>query len=219
MQYSIVIPTYNSKRLHTVIEELHHFFKEKGAYEIIVVNDGGKIIEELQGVKLLSFKQNCGKNYALYEGFKEAKGEYIITLDDDGQHEVVEIQKLIDYKSHDIIIGKYTSENSLGSWLKHITERVLFNKNNIRFTPFKLIKRRVIDLAPFENRIPFISTIISHSTKDIIEVEVTVNKIRNQQSRFSLSNKVIFYRNLIASKGNRWANFVGVNRKKPIILK
>lgn len=219
MQYSIVIPTYNSKRLNTVIEDLHRFFKEKGAYEIIVVNDGGKIIEELKVVNLLSFKQNCGKNYALYEGFKEAKGEYIITLDDDGQHKSTEIEKLLQHASHDVVIGRYSSENGFGSWLKHITEKVLFNKNNVRFTPFKLLKREVIDLAPFENRIPFISTIISQSTKDIVEVEVTVNKVRNKQSRFNLPKKVIFYRNLIASKGSGWANFVGVSRKKPIILK
>lgn len=218
MQYSIVIPTYNSKRLQAVIEDLHHFFKEKGTYEIIVVNDGGVIEESsLKEVRLISFAENCGKNYALYEGFKAAKGEYIITIDDDGQHEVAEIDKLLQLKHHDVVIGKYASENGIGSWVKHLTERVLMNKGNVRFTPFKLIKSKALDLEAFEERVPFTSTLLLHSTQDIVEVDVTINKRNNINSRFSFQRQVNLYRNLIASKGVFWSLLVGVKRKKPEI--
>lgn len=216
MQYSIVIPTYNSKRLNTVIEDLHHFFKEKGAYEIIVVNDGGAIDSfALKDVKLISFAENCGKNYALYEGFKAAKGEYIITIDDDGQHEVAEIEKLLQLIQHDVVIGKYTSENEVRSSIKHFTERVLMKKGNVRFTPFKFMKREVLDLSAFEERVPFTSTLLLHSTKDIVEVDVAVNKDSNKNSRFSFQRQVNLYRNLIASKGLFWSLIVGVKRKRP----
>ena len=218
MQYSIIIPTYNSKRLNTVIEDLHHFFKEKGAYEIIVMNDGGAIESSaLKDVKLISFAENCGKNYALYEGFKVAKGEYIITIDDDGQHEVAEIEKLLPLKQHDVVIGKYTSENEVRSSIKHLTEKVLMNKGDVRFTPFKLIKRKALDLEAFEERVPFTSTILLHSTQDIVEVDVRVNKVNNKNSRFSFQRQVNLYRNLIASKSLSWARFVLIKRKTPII--
>lgn len=219
LDYSIVIPTYNSPNLIQLVTELHTYFLQKGTFEIILVNDGGKPLSiSTPSVRILSFKENCGKNYALFEGFKASNGEYIITLDDDGQHPITEIDKLLSLRQHDVVIGSYASENTLGSWIKHGTEQLLLQKNNIRFTPFKLIKKQCLKLNLFENRVPFTSTLILASTKDIVTIDVTISQKHNRHSRFSFSKQIVLYRNLIASKSIFWQKLVLIKRRQPIFL-
>lgn len=216
LNYSIVIPTYNSPNLSTLVNELHTCFLQKGSFEIIVVNDGGKPLTiPTPSVRILSFKENCGKNYALFEGFKASKGEFIITLDDDGQHPVTEIDKLLALRQHDVVIGTYASENTFGSWVKHITEKLLLQKNDLRFTPFKLIKKECLKLEAFEHRVPFTSTLLLASTTNIVTVGVSTSKTHNRNTRYSFSKQLLLYRNLIASKGPLFEKLVGIQRKKP----
>jgi len=197
-----------------LLKGLKAFFYEKGSFEIIVINDGGKPTKLSEDIILLDFDKNRGKNYALFEGFKIARGEWILTIDDDGQHPVSEISKLIARQDHDVVIGKYESENRIQSVFKHWTEVLLFAKNSrIRFTPFKLIRRRVLNLSSFENRVPFVSILLLESTKDIVEVEVNVNTKENKNSRFSIRRKFNFYRNLVASKNEFFRKLMGVKLK------
>ena len=74
-------------------------------YEVIFIDDGSsdgsnEYLQE-QSIKNKSFKvvefyRNFGKAAALSEGFKIAKGDYIITMDADLQDDPAEIPNLID---------------------------------------------------------------------------------------------------------------------------
>ena len=208
--YSIVIPTYNAPNLRLLLDELNVFFLNKGTYEIIIINDGGLSLSLTEPVILLEFEKNRGKNYALFEGLKIAQGQRIITLDDDGQHPVLEIEKLISKENHDVVVGQYQSENGVQSVIKHWTEIVLFGKKkDIRFTPFKLFKRAILKLDSFNNRVPFVSVLLMESTKDIVGIEVQVNELLNQKTRFSFVKKVRFYRSLVASKNSFFRMLMG----------
>lgn len=96
----VVIPTYNNVgTISTIISEVGQYVDD-----ILVVNDGStdgtlELVQSLKNVKLLSYKKNRGKGYALRCALKYAykRGyRYVITIDADGQHYPEDILNFID---------------------------------------------------------------------------------------------------------------------------
>ncbi|MEA1925464.1 MAG: glycosyltransferase [Candidatus Altiarchaeota archaeon] len=90
---SVILPAHNES--HIIRETLNALFRAKypGSREIIVVNDGStdgtlEILKELAGEnKSLQYinTNHLGKANAMNEGFKNAKGEIIVSLDADSK--------------------------------------------------------------------------------------------------------------------------------------
>ncbi|MBK0402149.1 glycosyltransferase [Adhaeribacter sp. BT258] len=86
-------------------------------YEVLLIDDGStdnswKIIQELSAnndaIKGLRFNRNYGKSAALNVGFKETKGEVVITMDADLQDspdEIPELYRLIKEEQYDLVSG------------------------------------------------------------------------------------------------------------------
>lgn len=91
---SLVIPAYNAERFLPLILE-----KIPKEIETIVVDDGSKDntkkIAERFKVKIIKHDVNKGKGAAMKTGAKHAKGDIIIFMDADNQHDPSEINKLI----------------------------------------------------------------------------------------------------------------------------
>ena len=109
---SIIVPLYNEEdSIYSVLKRIPNQY----AYEIIVVNDGStdNSIKQVKKVKnkniqIISHKNNRGYGAALLTGLRHAKGDIIITLDSDGQHDPNEIPKLIQpilNDKADLVIG------------------------------------------------------------------------------------------------------------------
>jgi len=113
---SLVIPLYNEAES---LGELHHLINESlhdGDYEIIFVDDGSTdgslpVLMQIQGldarVRIVRFNRNFGKAEALSAGFRESRGEVVVTLDADLQDDPREIPKLVDAlgRGHDLVTG------------------------------------------------------------------------------------------------------------------
>ncbi len=115
---SIVVPLYNEEEsLRELTEKIVGVTKEmKKSYEIIFVDDGStdrsfEVLKDLHAnnsqVKVVRFRRNFGKSAALSVGFKEASGEYVITMDADLQDDPNEIPGLIATMgdSYDLVSG------------------------------------------------------------------------------------------------------------------
>lgn len=86
-------------------------------YEVIFVNDGSTdsswqvikgLSEKYDTVKGIKFRRNYGKSPALYCGFKEAKGDVVITMDADLQDspdEIPELYRMITIDGYDLVSG------------------------------------------------------------------------------------------------------------------
>ncbi len=131
---TVVVPLYNeedslvelSVALKKVLDNM------RCSWEVLFIDDGStdssyQKLQEIHRVnsrfKCLKFKRNYGKSSALQEGFKAAKGDYVITMDADLQDDPEEIPALIaklnegfDLVSgwkkvrHDPFIKKHTSK-------------------------------------------------------------------------------------------------------------
>ncbi len=119
MNISVVIPLLNEEdslnELHDWIANVmqsNHF-----SYEIIFIDDGStdsswqiieSLIEKDKNVKGIRFLKNYGKSQALHAGFKNTKGNVIITMDADLQdnpEEIPELYKMIIEDNFDLISG------------------------------------------------------------------------------------------------------------------
>lgn len=112
--FSVIIPIYNEAEvIEKIIKELQLKLKENfsGQYEIIAVNDGStdrskEILEAIPGIKIISHPYNKGYGASLKTGAKNAKFDWLLFFDADGQHKPEYIKEFIQYgDQYDMIIG------------------------------------------------------------------------------------------------------------------
>ncbi len=119
MQLSIVIPLLNEEES---LKELYDWIVQvmqsnRFSFEIIFIDDGStddswEVITALSendtNVKGIRFRKNFGKSQALHAGFKEAKGQVVITMDGDLQdnpEEIPQLYTLIANEGFDLVSG------------------------------------------------------------------------------------------------------------------
>lgn len=117
IRYSVVIPIKNEEENIThLIEEVEPVMMKLGhPWELICVDDGStdQSLSLLEGLcknkpylRVLSFQQNYGQSSAFAAGFEAAKGEFVITLDGDGQNDPQDIPKLTAMiQECDLVVG------------------------------------------------------------------------------------------------------------------
>ena len=119
MDISVVVPLFNEEEslpeltawIARVMNE-HNF-----TYEVWLVDDGSTdnswtIVEDLAGknpnLKGIKFQRNYGKSPALFEGFKYAAGDVVITMDADLQDspdEIPELYRMVKEDGYDVVSG------------------------------------------------------------------------------------------------------------------
>ncbi|MBO5804029.1 MAG: glycosyltransferase [Bacteroidales bacterium] len=153
MDLSIVISLYNEEEslrelIAWITKSISGSHLRDKEYEIIMVNDGStdgswKEVETLakedNHIRAISFRRNYGKSAALYEGFKAAQGEVVVTMDADLQddpEEIPELYKMIMEEGYDLVSGwkKIRHDNTL---TKNIPSK-LYNWTARKVTGIKL---------------------------------------------------------------------------------
>ncbi len=161
---SVVIPVYNSRKsLDELYNRLSSILKLICyEYEIILVDDGSiddsfSKIKELHyrdnSVKAISLDGNYGQQNAIKCGFEFASGEYIITLDDDLQHNPEDIERLIKKldKGYDIVYGialnkQHSFFRNIGSKLtNYLFNRICNKPKDVKVSSFRVIKTDLLD--------------------------------------------------------------------------
>jgi len=119
---TIGVPCYNEeeniiplwKEIDEVCKELHK--KKDYTFEIIFVDDGStdSTYEKLKRlpIKVIKFRKNFGQSAAIDCIFKQARGDYIVLLDGDGQNDPKDIPKLIEKIEE-------TGYDCIGGWRKN----------------------------------------------------------------------------------------------------
>lgn len=106
---TILIPAYNeSSAIGGVVKGVRSLIQSGD--EILVVDDGStdgtaEIAKEL-GAVVVSHPYNIGNGAAIKTGLRAAKGDIIITLDADGQHDPADIPRMLEYiDKYDMVVG------------------------------------------------------------------------------------------------------------------
>jgi glycosyltransferase involved in cell wall biosynthesis len=118
MDLSIVVPVYNEREnVEPLCRELHEAVSTLGRpYEIVLVDDGSRdgsweaLVEmhgRLPNLRLIRLRRNFGQTAAMSAGFREARGEVVITLDADLQNDPRDIPLLLERleQGFDVVSG------------------------------------------------------------------------------------------------------------------
>jgi glycosyltransferase involved in cell wall biosynthesis len=131
---SVVIPVYNSAAsLPLLVRRLEPVLKEFAAAEILLVNDGSQdnswvIVEGLATqfdfVRGIDLMRNYGQHNTLLCGIRSARGEVIVTIDDDLQNPPEEIPLLVAklHEGYDVVYG--TPDREKHSLLRDFASRI-----------------------------------------------------------------------------------------------
>jgi glycosyltransferase involved in cell wall biosynthesis len=163
-KYSVVVPVFNSVALvgQTVDEIVEVFEREGLSYELILVNDGSRdgSWEVIAGkaranphIIALDLLHNYGQHSANLAGFREATGDYVITMDDDLQNPPDQVLTLIDeaMRGRDAVFGKFerkeaASYRRLGSTaIAMINRRIFGQPPDLVVSNFRILRRDVVD--------------------------------------------------------------------------
>ncbi|PIW36735.1 MAG: glycosyltransferase [Candidatus Kerfeldbacteria bacterium CG15_BIG_FIL_POST_REV_8_21_14_020_45_12] len=201
MKYSVVIPVFNEEEnvleLHPAVTEAMD--KIGDPYEIIFVDDGSsdRTVENLQGlspVTIIRLRKNFGQTAAMDAGIKQAKGEFIITLDGDGQNPPSEIPKLLkvmETGNYDVVSGWRRHRHD--TFMKKAVSRganllrKVFVKDNIHDSgcSLKVYRRECFDNVDlFGEMHRFIPAVLSWSGYTVGEAEVEHQPRRHGVSKY-----------------------------------
>lgn len=204
---SIVIGVYNSeKTVGAVIDEIHSVFRKDGRfeYEIILVDDFSPdnvydLLKEKaksdKRLKVLHLAKNSGQTNAVIEGYRYAKGSYIVEMDDDFQMPAAGIismlDKLID-GNYDVVFAKYPEQKEsafrrFGSRINNkMTEIMLGRPKDIRVNSFLVMRRFVAEaITKYTNNYPYLYGMIFAITKNVGNVLVEHRPRTNGRSNYT----------------------------------
>ena len=220
---SIVVPVFNEE---TSIENLFKTIKEtldnrNVPFEVIFVDDGSTdrswpiverlsdVYEEVKGVQL---SRNVGQHNAIYAGFKEAEGDYVVTIDADMQDSPSVIPEIFArLQSGFDIVGckrKVRKDNPFRRFLSslmHFTIRHFSKLGGITTEELpdfgcmlrgyrKWVVEKIVELSSKSVYIPTFASLIGGK---FCEVEVEHKKRKKGRSKYNIKKLFGLYFDLI----------------------
>lgn len=214
---SIVIPVYNGAlTIGKLVDELVKLDINESV-EIILVNDGSadnsrEICEELTRttplpVTFVDHARNYGEHNALMSGLRVARGEYIITMDDDLQNPPSEVVKLYRYaREHDFDVvytyfekKEHAAWRNIGSWLANKTANWVLDKpEELYLSSFRCLRRFVAkEITRYKGPFPYVDGLIFQVTKNIGKVLVEHLPRTERSSNYTLSRLVKLWMSIL----------------------
>ncbi len=212
-KYSVVVPVYRSAgTLDELCARLTKLFDTvlKESFEIILVNDASpddswEVITSLHQknpkVKGINLSRNFGQHSATICGFAHARGDYVITLDDDLQHPPEEIPKMVQAMQEnpqiDVVMGSFISKKhslirKLGtSLMNRLTSYISGKDPKLRLTSFRLMRAALVrEVLQIQDQNPRLGYMILKLTKNITNVNVKHENRTVGKSGYSLGRLI-----------------------------
>ena len=189
---SIVIPVFNgSQTIEKLFSDCIDTFRELYELEIILVNDfscdnSHEICLSLKEqypdtLTYLSLSKNFGEHNAVMAGLNHTTGDFVVTLDDDGQNPPCEALKLINHainENWDVVYSYYSKKRhhivrNLFSWLNGIIANMMLKKpSDLYLCSFRVISRSIVkEIIKYDLPYPYVDGLILRSTSNIGKLE------------------------------------------------
>ncbi len=218
---SIVVPFFNEEEnvriLYSKLKQVLE--RENLDYEIIFVDDGSidktfailkGIHQEDEKVKVIKLRKNFGQTAALSAGFDYAKGEIIVSMDGDLQHDPEDIPKFLEKikEGFDIVSGwreerkdpffRRKLPSKIANWLIRLISKVNIHDFG---TTFKAYRREIIkNIHLYGELHRFIPALASEMGASITEVPIRNVPRKYGKSNYNLSRAIRVFFDLITVK-------------------
>ncbi|NBJ03960.1 glycosyltransferase [Lachnospiraceae bacterium] len=220
MKLSFVIPCYRSEgTIRSVVDEIINIIslRLEYDYEIILVNDCSPdqvwsviktLAKENIHIKGISLSQNFGQHSALLAGYAQCTGDYVVSLDDDGQTPVEGLFRLIEKveEGYDVVYAYYREIKQnvfrrFGSWVARVvSEKMIESPKGFKGSSFFVARKFVIEeIIKYKHPYPFISGLIFRTTKNITNIETEHRKRLQGKSGYSINKLFSLWMNEFTS--------------------
>ena len=217
---SFVIPLYNSAQtIAALVREIEALAIE-GGHEIVLVNDGSAdataaVCRELVRtaavpVVYIEHARNFGEHNAVLTGWRQARGAYVVNLDDDGQNPPAEAVRLWRHAREaglDVVFGHYevkqhSAWRNAGSWLTNrVTDWALDKPAGFYLSSFRCVSAFVAgQVSGYTGPYPYIDGLLLQMTQRIGSIEVRHEARQTGSSGYTL-------RRLLRLWLSSWVNF------------
>lgn len=194
MELSIVIPVYNeADNITALLQEIRQALASRPDYEVIVVDDCSTdntntqlqaLRAEISQLRVIRHTENSGQSMALITGVRNARADWIATLDGDGQNDPADILNLLqarDEKLDAICLIAGIRRRRQDSWVKRMSSRIA---NAVRGgllgdhfpdtgCGIKLFPRQAfLDLPHFDHMHRFLPTLFQRQGWGVVGVNV-----------------------------------------------
>lgn len=134
LKYSVVVPLKNEEEnIRDLIQELEPIMASlEKPWELLCIEDGSTdntlaILKDLARskpyLKIVAFTKNYGQSSAFDAGFRQAQGEFVITLDGDRQNDPADIPAMLKAMGNgDMVCGHRQKRRD--TWVKKITSKL-----------------------------------------------------------------------------------------------
>jgi glycosyltransferase involved in cell wall biosynthesis len=221
IRISIVVPIFNeegsAKRLYIKLTQVMRDLGQP--YEIVFVDDGSTdcspaILGEIHGadsrVRIVTLRRNFGQTPALKAGFDAARGDVIIAMDGDLQHDPAEIPSFVEKldEGFDIVSGWRAERKD--TWLtrrlpSRIANWAMAKLSGVPLhdfgTTFKAYRREIIQDLPLYGELHrFIPALAAWSGARIAEIPVTNPPRQYGKSNYGISRTFRVFLDLLSTK-------------------
>jgi undecaprenyl-phosphate 4-deoxy-4-formamido-L-arabinose transferase len=205
---SVVVPVYNSAgSLRVLVSGILGALGNE-APEIVLVNDGStdeswSVIRDLSqqnpAVRGLNLMRNYGQHNALLAGIRAARGQTIVTMDDDLQHPPGEIPRLLEPldRGYDVVYGTarrlpHSLLRNAASWITKLVLQKAMGAETARkvsaFRAFHTSLRRAFE--NYQSPLVSIDVLLTWGTRRFTAVEVEHRPRQIGRSQYTLRSLV-----------------------------
>jgi glycosyltransferase involved in cell wall biosynthesis len=213
---SIVVPVYRgAATVGTLVAELSKLAVH-GGLEIVLVNDGspddsGEVCRQLVAtatvpVTLVEHARNYGEHNAVMTGLRHARGDFIITMDDDLQNPPEEVVRLYDHtrlNGYDVVYTRYAEKKhdpwrNLGSrFANKVADWLLDKPKGLYLSSFRCMSRMVARaVIRYRGPYPYVDGLIMQVTQRLGSIEVAHLARAEGRSNYTLRRLVLLWLNL-----------------------
>lgn len=216
MKISVVIPCYRSEKTVTyVVDAIEETMAEQTEYnyEIILVNDGSPdgtffviaaLARQRSHIKAVNLSRNFGQHSALMAGYSLVTGNYVVGMDDDGEHDPHDMFKLINEleKGYDYVCAAFPSTDHslskrIGSRFNDwMATKFVGKPKDAIFSSYYVMRRYVIDeIIKCDNPHPYVGGMLVSITKKFSSVPIAHHARRAGHSSYNLRNSLALWMN------------------------
>jgi glycosyltransferase involved in cell wall biosynthesis len=136
---TVLIPAYNEEQ--SIGNTVRHIKELYPDFEVLVIDDGStdKTMQVAMdaGANVWPHPYNIGNGAAIKSGLRVAKGEWVVMMDADSQHNPEDIARLLEHKDqYDMVIGARTNKSET-AWHRDLAN-YFYNKFATYVTKFQI---------------------------------------------------------------------------------
>lgn len=218
LKYSIVVPFHNEQDSVTELyDRLKAVMEVTGEpFELVFVDDGSSdrtfpLLQQIahvdSRVTVVKLRRNFGQTSALAAGFDHARGDYVIAMDGDLQHDPADIPNFMEKieEGYDIVSGwrKVRIDNL---WMRRIPSRaanwLMAKLSGVEIhdfgTTFKAYRREILTQVPLYGELHrFIPALASWYGASICEIPIKNINREKGASHYGISRTIRVFFDLI----------------------